>query len=196
MKTEVMMAAIVAALFPIVARSASRAACHSAPVRAATPAGERAMSIADVKVTTQDGRIVDFYSDLVKDKVVAVNFVFTSCTTVCPPMGAIFGQLQKLNAEHVGKDLHLISVSIDPVVDSPQRLEAWRARFGKPEGWTLVTGDEREITRLLKSMNVYVPNFQNHQPVTLIGNDASGSWRRSYGFTTAARLTSWIEEIR
>lgn len=190
------LAMIMIAALPLPATAAPAPSCHRTPAAPAVAHGGDAMAIADVKVTTQDGRTVNFYSDLIKDKVVAVNFVFTTCTTVCPPMGAIFGQLQQLNGGRAGKDLHLISVSIDPAVDTPQRLKAWSSKFGARDGWTLVTGDEREITRLLKSMNAYVANYQNHQPATLIGNDASGKWKRSYGFTTAARLTKLIEEVR
>lgn len=169
--------------------------CHT--VGAAASAKLSVVSaIPNVKVKTQDGRTLDFYDDLIKGKVVAVNFVFTTCTTVCPPMGALFGNLQERNRHRLGKDLHLVSVSIDPVVDTPERLKAWGAKFGARPGWTLVTGDKDDITRLMKAMNAYTSNPQNHQPVTLIGNDATGEWKRSYGFTSAAKLTAMVEEVR
>ena len=150
-----------------------------------------ATTIPDVKVITQDGRTVDFYSDLVKGKVVAVNFVFTSCSTVCPAMGAIFGKLQEQRA-----DAHLVSVSIDPEVDTPAKLKTWSAKFGARPGWTLVTGKKDDITRLLKALNAYSPDYVNHQPVTLLGNDATGTWKRSYGFTSAAKLAAMMEELQ
>lgn len=173
-------------------------ACHAAAGKAAATAGARpsAVAIPDVEVTTHDGRRVNFYRDLIQGKVVAVNFVFTTCTTVCPPMGALFGNVQKQNGTRLGKDIHLVSVSIDPVVDTPQRLKSWASKFGARDGWTLVTGEQQEITRLLKAMNVYVPNFQDHQAVTLLGNDATGEWKRTYGFTSAAKLTAMLDDIR
>ena len=152
-------------------------------------------SIPDVKVTTQDGKTVNFYSDLIKGKVVAVNFVFTSCTTVCPPLGAMFGRLQAQHADRVGKDEYLVSVSIDPEVDTPERLKAWSLKFGARPGWTLVTGKKDDITRILKAMNAYSPDYVNHQPVTIVGNDATGAWKRSYGFTTAAKLAVLLREV-
>lgn len=158
------------------------------PAKAAAAA---ATSIPDVKVTTQDGKTVNFYSDLIKGKVVAVNFVFTSCTTVCPPLGAIFGKLQSQQA-----NAHLVSVSIDPEVDTPERLKAWSEKFGARPGWTLVTGKKDEITRLLKAMNAYSPDYVNHQPVTILGNDATGTWKRTYGFTTAAKLGVMLNELQ
>jgi protein SCO1/2 len=122
---------------------------------------------------------------------VAVNFVFTSCTTVCPPMGAIFGKLQEQQS-----NAHLVSVSIDPEVDTPQRLKAWSRKFGARPGWTLVTGKKDDIVRILKAMNAYSGDFANHQPVTIVGNDATGTWKRSYGFTTAAKLAVMLDELR
>src|SRR5215212_10144695 len=160
---------------------------HAKSVAAtATPQAQ----IPDVKVPTQDGRAVDFYSDLIKGKVVAVNFVFTYCTTVCPPMGAIFGKLQEQHA-----DAHLVSVSIDPEVDTPAKLKAWSRKFGARPGWTLVTGKKDDIVRLLKAMNAYSADYANHQPVTIVGNDATGTWKRAYGFTNAGKLAVMLGEL-
>lgn len=184
MKRALLALALIAA-----AGFAEAQSCHK-PAAAAAPASSASSSIPDVKVTTQDGKTVDFYSDLIKDKVVAVNFVFTSCTTVCPPLGAIFGKLQE---QHAGA--HLVSVSIDPEIDTPQRLKAWSRKFGARPGWTLVTGNKDDITRILKAMNAYSPDYVNHQPVTIVGNDATGTWKRSYGFTTAAKLAGMLREL-
>jgi protein SCO1/2 len=168
---------------------------HKAGAKHEKPAAAAASTIPDVKVITQDGKTVDFYSDLIKGKVVAVNFVFTSCTTVCPPLGAMFGKLQEQHASRVGKDEHLVSVSIDPEVDTPERLKAWSKKFGARPGWTLVTGKKDDITRILKAMNAYSSDYVNHQPVTIVGNDATGTWKRSYGFTTAAKLAVMLDEL-
>jgi len=180
------------ALALIVAANVAQAqSCHTtAPAKPVAATATAATTIPDVKVTTQDGRTVNFYSDLIKGKVVAVNFVFTSCTTVCPPMGAIFGKLQEQHANE-----HLVSVSIDPEVDTPERLKAWSRKFGARPGWTLVTGKKEDIVRILKAMNAYSPDFANHQPVTLVGNDATGTWKRTYGFTSAAKLAAMLGEL-
>jgi protein SCO1/2 len=174
----------------MVAGIANAQSCHTHAPAAAPQTPSAVTSIPDVKVITQDGKTVNFYSDLIKDKVVAVNFVFTSCTTVCPPLGAIFGRLQEQQ-----KGVHLVSVSIDPEVDTPARLKAWSQKFGARPGWTLVTGKKDDIVRLLKAMNAYSADFANHQPVTLVGNDATGTWKRSYGFTTAAKLAVMLNEL-
>lgn len=186
-----MKSAFLALALIVAANVAEAQSCHTTAAAPAAPASTATSSIPDLKVTTQDGKTVDFYSDLIKGKVVAVNFVFTSCTTVCPPMGAIFGKLQEQQS-----NAHLVSVSIDPEVDTPQRLEAWSRKFGARPGWTLVTGKKDDIVRILKAMNAYSGDFANHQPVTIVGNDATGTWKRSYGFTTAAKLAVMLDELR
>ncbi|HYC88194.1 MAG TPA: SCO family protein [Thermoanaerobaculia bacterium] len=184
MKTAVLVLAL------MIAGAARAESCHTHAPAAPPRTPSAVSSIPDVKVVTQEGKSVDFYSDLIKGKVVAVNFVFTTCTTVCPPLGAIFGKLQEQQP-----GARLISVSIDPEVDTPARLKAWSGKFGARPGWTLVTGKKDDIVRLLKAMNAYSPDFANHQPVTLVGNDATGTWKRSYGFTTAAKLAVMLNEL-
>ena len=150
----------------------------------------------DVSLLDQNGRTVDFYDDLVKGRVVAINFIFTSCTTICPPMGATFGQVQKLLGDRAGRDVHLISVSVDPATDTPERMKAWSQRFGtagESAGWTLVTGERNEVTRLLKSLGVYTPNINDHSPLVLVGNDARGEWTRAYGLAAPAKLVELLD---
>src|ERR1044071_2568052 len=83
--------------------------------------------IPDVALVDQNGRSVRFYSDMVKGKTVVVNFIFTSCTTVCSPMGANFAALQQRLGDR--SDVALLSVSIDPTTDTPARLRSWSERF-------------------------------------------------------------------
>jgi len=153
------------------------------------------LDIPDVRVLDQDGKAVRFYTDLVKDRVVAVNFVFTTCTTICPPMGANFAKLQKLLGDRAGRDVHLISVSVDPATDTPERMKAWAQKFGAGPGWTLVTGDREEVTRLLKSLGVYTANISDHSPLVLLGNDARHQWTRAYGLAAPAKLAELIGDM-
>src|SRR5262245_16934674 len=85
--------------------------------------------IPDVALVNQHGERVHFYRDLVKGRVVAINFIFTTCSTVCPLLGVQFSTLRELMGDRVGQDVTLISLSVDPVVDTPQRLKAWGARL-------------------------------------------------------------------
>jgi protein SCO1 len=153
------------------------------------------LNIPDVSVLDQDGNTVRFYSDLVKGKVVAINFVFTNCTTICPPMGANFAKLQKILGERVGQGVHLISVSVDPATDTPERMKAWGQKFGAREGWSLITGDRLEITRLLKALGVYTSDINDHSPLVFVGNDAQGQWTRAYGLAAPAKIAELIDGV-
>jgi protein SCO1 len=170
---------------------------HHTPAPAAPPAAtpERVdgLQIPDVPLVDQDGRPVRFSSDLIAGRVVAVNFVFTTCTTICPPMGASFAKLRQLLGERAGRDVHLISVSVDPRNDTPERLKAWAGKFGSGPGWTLVTGEPEEVTRLLKALGVYTPNLADHSPLVLVGNAARGTWTRAYGLAAPAKLVEVID---
>lgn len=169
---------------------------HHAPPAQDTDTKAEAVShlnIPDVTVLDQDGKPVHFYSDLVKDKVVAVNFVFTTCTTICPPMGANFAKLQKILGDRTGREVHLISVSVDPTTDTPERMKAWGRKFGAGPGWTLVTGSKEEVTRLLKALGVYTPDINDHSPLVLVGNDARHQWTRAYGLAAPAKIAELLD---
>ncbi|RMH16141.1 MAG: SCO family protein [Acidobacteria bacterium] len=168
---------------------------HQAPPASGGVEREDGLEIPDVELVDQDGKPVHFYRDLVAGRVVAMNFIFTTCTTVCPPMGANFAAVQKELGERLGRDVRLISVSVDPVTDTPQRLKAWGERFGAGDGWTLVTGPKADVDRLLKALEVFTPDYVDHSPTVLVGNAATGAWRRAYGLAPAKTLTALIDEL-
>ena len=151
------------------------------------------LDIPDVPVLDHEGKAVRFYTDLVKDKVVAVNFLFTNCTTICPPLGVTFAKLRKLLGERAGRDIHLISVSVDPANDTPARLKAWASKFGLGPGWTLVTGKPDDMTTLLKGLGAYTANPNDHPPLVLIGT--RGRWTRAYGLAPPPKLAALIDEV-
>jgi len=167
-----------------------------APPAAAPEAGEKVdLKIPDVSLVDQDGKPVHFYSDLVRGKVVMINFVFTSCTTICPPMGATFGKVQQLLGDRAGRDIHLISVSVDPATDTPERMKAWGKKFGAGPGWTLVTGQRETIVQLLKALGVYTANLNDHTPLVLAGNDPRNEWTRAYGLAAPAKLVELLDGL-
>lgn len=151
------------------------------------------LDIPDVPVLDHEGKALHFYTDLVKDKVVAVNFLFTNCTTICPPLGITFAKLRKLLGERAGSEIHLISVSVDPVNDTPARLKAWASKFGLGPGWSLITGKPDDMTALLKALGAYTSNPNDHPPLVLIGT--RDRWTRAYGLAPPAKLAALIDEV-
>ena len=151
------------------------------------------MNIPDVELLDQDGRKVRFYTDLVKGRTVAIQFIFTTCTTVCPPLGATFSRVQKeLAAAAGGGDVRLISISVDPATDTPERLKAWGAKFKAADGWTLVTGPKPMVDELLRALGAAVSSPADHSPTVLVGNDAKGQWTRTYGLARPSLLVKLI----
>ena len=151
-------------------------------------------AIPDVELLDQDGRTIHFYTDLVKGKVVAVQFIFTTCTTICPPLGATFARVQKELGERAGRDVRLISVSVDPATDTPERMKAWGAKFKAGAGWTFVTGQKPQIDELLRALGASSASPSEHTPALLIGNDLKGQWTRVYGLSRPAVLVKLIDD--
>jgi protein SCO1/2 len=147
----------------------------------------------DIVVTTQSGANVPF-DDLVRGRVVAINFIFTSCTTVCPIMGTHFARVQSLLGDRA-KDVLLVSVSIDPTTDTPERLAAWSKQMGGRDGWTLVTGPKPDMDRLLAALGTAVGEPASHTPVVLVGDDRSGTWERMDGLSEPRKLAAMLEEL-
>src|SRR5262249_58870546 len=90
--------------------------------------------------------------------------------------------------EGAGRDFSLISVSVDPINDTPQRLKAWAGQFGVGRGWTLLTGPKADVDALLKSLGVFTADKNDHSPFLLIGSESAGRWTRVHGLTAPERV--------
>jgi protein SCO1 len=148
-------------------------------------------NIPDTPVYDQDGRQLNFYSDLVKNKTVAINFIFTTCTAICPPLTATFRRVQQ-DAAARGVEVQLVSVSVDPTVDTPERLQEFAAKFKAGPGWSFITGDKARIDSVLQALGAAVSNKNDHTPMILIGNDTNNNWTRVYGLTSPTKIVDLL----
>ena len=146
---------------------------------AAATAGQRQQPhmVPDVAVVDQDGRPLSFYRDLVQGRTVAISFIYTGCSSFCRPVTANLRAVQDRLGSRAGRDIALISVSIDPVTDTPEQLKSFADAFKPAPGWTFVTGGKPEIDRLLTGLGAGVAAPADHTALILIGNDATGTWR-------------------
>ncbi len=173
---------------------------HTASTQPSTQAQSRIprsnLKIPDADLLTQEGHSVRFYSDMVRGKTVVINFIYTNCAVTCPILGLNFVDLTERLGERAGKDVFLISVSVDPVADTPAKLKAWGEKIGVGKGWTLLTGDKREVDQVLKSLEVYVADKQDHTSFILMGNETRGEWKRLNGLAPAevleTELRGWL----
>lgn len=141
----------------------------------------------NIPLVTQDGEKVRFFDDLIKDKVVAINFIFTGCGDSCPVETARLRQVQKILGDRVGKDIYIYSISIDPYNDTPTTLKQYAEKFGIGPGWTLLTGEADDIELLRRSLGLYIEGLENgrskdHNLSLIIGNQTTGRWMKASPF--------------
>lgn len=148
----------------------------------------------DFELTDRDGNKVKLYQVLGSEHGVMLNFIFTSCTTVCPLMSANFSQVQQqLGLER--QNVRLISISIDPDHDTPQQLTDYWRRFGAGPQWQLLTGSREDVIKIQKAFEVYRGNKANHQSVTLLKGSPNGSWVRLEGYASAADIIREFDSL-
>lgn len=156
------------------------------------------LTVPDTELVDQLGARTKLLTDVMQDKTVALNFVFTTCTGVCPSMGANFGQLQKELRARFAEDaarFQLVSISVDPVNDTPERLRAWARTFGEGPTWRLLTGTKPEVDGVLKALEVFSADKNDHPPFVLVGHAGAKTWQRVHGLTPPAKVADLLAEV-
>lgn len=136
----------------------------------------------NVALTTQDGKTVHFYDDLLKDKIVAIDLIYTHCEYSCPLETARLAQVQHILGDRVGKDIFFYSISIDPKRDTPEVLKAFAEKFHAGPGWEFLTGKPEDIELISKKLGLYSDpkaTKDGHTPTLMIGNVPDGQWMRN-----------------
>jgi protein SCO1/2 len=149
----------------------------------------------DVELVDQDGRRLRFYSDVLKGKTVVINAFFTTCTSVCPPMNRNMEKLQEALGARVGKDVFLVSISVDPLTDTPPRLKEYAAKFHAGPGWTFLTGKKENVDWALYKVGQYVEDKNDHTTVIVVGNEATGLWKKAFGMARPAELLQIVQSV-
>lgn len=149
----------------------------------------------DVELINQDGEKVRFYTDVLKNKVVVINTFFTTCTNICPPMNRNFEKIQEALGERLGKDVFLISISVDPQTDTPTRLKEYGRRFHARPGWMFLTGSKENVDWALYKLGQYVETKDGHTSIFIIGNEPKGLWKKAFGLAKAAELIQIVEDV-
>lgn len=177
---------------PLQAHSTQDHSAHQ--VHEQPPAGTQ-VRFADVTLTDRQEQPVRLKEDLVADKIVVMGFIYTSCTTVCPVISAIMQKVQRQLGERVGAQVQLVSLSVDPLRDSPARLREYSRRYQPGPGWAWLTGSVQAVTETLKGLGTWSADYEDHQPVIMVGDGRSAQWTRFYGFTDPSVLVAKVEEL-
>lgn len=149
----------------------------------------------DLELVDQGGRPVRFARDVIADRLVAIAFTYTTCTTVCPILDSILVNLQRRLGDRLGRDVYLVTLSIDPVTDTPARLLAHAGRLKARPGWTFLTGRKENMDRVLLGLDMFAADIRNHQPSIIIGDGRRGIWRRYYSFPSADMLLAGLNDL-
>jgi protein SCO1/2 len=143
--------------------------------------------IPDVTLVDMAGAKVSVVSALQGDAPTFLNFIFTSCTSICPVMSATFAEVQR----QLGPDrerVRMISISIDPEHDSPEKLRAFARTHEAGPQWRFLTGNRADIVAVQKAFNAYRGNKMGHEPFTFVRASAGDPWVRLDGLASAAEL--------
>ncbi len=158
--------------------------------------GQQAKFLPDLALLDQDDHQVRFYSDLIKGRKVLISFFYTTCSSTCLWQGKVLSDLQNELGDRLGRDIFLISVTMDPKTDTPERLKTWGEQHGRRNGWTLVTGRTAEMEKLVGHLTGNpLGRLQTHAPFIYLGTDNKNHWIATYGLSAPKKLVKQIEEL-
>jgi protein SCO1 len=181
MRKWTVVVAVIAALW---GNTEAREGRHEATA-AARPSVE--VSMPDVTLTRSDGARVALSEVLSDRQPVVMNFIFTSCSTICPVMSATFAKFQAGLGAKRG-EVKLVSISIDPEYDTPERLAAYAATLKIASGWEFFTGSDSDIVAIQRAFGAYRGEKLSHEAVTFIRARGGQRWTRVDGLVSAGQL--------
>jgi protein SCO1/2 len=151
--------------------------------------------VPNVPVVTQDGKVLNFYDDLIKDKIFVISFLFTSCRDVCPIAAARMAQLQDRLGDRVGKEVFLYSISIDPENDTPDKMKKYAETFGARPGWMFLTGIPEDINLIRQRLGERSRFLGEHRNDVLLGNGITNAWQRDSLMGDMERFVTVIDAM-
>ena len=149
----------------------------------------------DAPLMDQDGRNVRFVRDVAGGRIVVVDTFFTDCGLICPILGAIFADLQKMLGDLLDREVRLVSITVDPATDIPPRLKEYASRWEARPGWYFLTGEKQNVDHVLEGLGLYSADFTEHPSAFLVGDVREGKWTRLYGFATPEQLMGHVKEL-
>lgn len=149
----------------------------------------------DLELRDQYGKARRLKSEVIGDKLVAMTFVYSSCTTICPIFSALFTQIQELLGDRLGREVVLVTLTLDPATDVPLRLRREAQKYSAKPGWYYLTGDKKNVDQVLRGLDAYFADFTQHPPMALIGDGKTGTWKRYNGFPQPEQVVAMLDEL-
>jgi protein SCO1 len=152
------------------------------------------VSVPDLQVVTQRGERLRFNSEVIKGRIAIITGFFTTCTAMCPITQENLSHVAQQLGPRLGKDVVIVSLSVDATNDTPQRMKAWGEKFHIGPGWVLAGGNKADVDILLKSLGLFVDIPQRHQSALMVGSEATG-WIRVSSWTSPEKLIKLVDTI-
>jgi protein SCO1/2 len=149
----------------------------------------------DVQLLNQDGAKMRLYTDLLQGKTVIINSFFATCQGSCLPLMRNLQQVQESLGDRLGKDARIISISVDPTVDTPGALKAYAQKLKAKPGWYFLTGDKASVEFALKKLGQFVEARESHLNVFIIGNDRTGLWKKAFGLAKSEDIVKVVDSV-
>ncbi len=183
-----------------VTRSAAAADTQAATVpvsvTAARDGNEAARSwFTESILLDQRGRELKFYSDVLKDQVVVVNFIFTRCPGTCPVQTAKMSELYKELGGEMGRTVRFVSISVDPDNDTPAKLLEFADRYKAGDGWFFLTGEQESLDQVTRRLGAYNSLAEAHSPLFLLGNVSREHWVKMRPSASVATLAGEVRKL-
>lgn len=156
-------------------------------------AGAASVRLLDLELTNQEGKAARFKSEVIGDRIVVLDNIYTSCTTICSLLTTTMAKVHGDLGARAGNEVALVSLSVDPVTDTPQRLRSYASRH--KTAWDLWTGQKTAMDRILKGLGLFTPSYVDHPPSILVGDGKSGEWTRFNGFASPEQLVAKVDEL-
>lgn len=151
--------------------------------------------IPDVIVINQENKKIQLKKLLNSDKFIIVDFIFTTCTTICPVLSAGFSSFQKKLDKNELSKIHLISFTIDPDHDTPEVLNSFLKRYKAQEGWDFFTGHKNDILKIINAFKVDISDKMSHPPLILMKAPNSDKWVRLYGLMSTKEMIDEYKKL-
>ena len=152
----------------------------------------------EVTLTTHEGKRVRLYDDLIRDKIVLMNFFYATCEGICVPITANLVKVQALLRDRVGKDIFMYSFTLKPKLDSPAVLKDYAERFRTGPGWSFLTGDPNDLELVRRRMGFVDPDPArdadklNHTGMVRYGNEPLQLWSACPGMSRPDSIVTSI----
>jgi protein SCO1/2 len=149
----------------------------------------------DTVLINQNGEEMRLYHDLLKGRTVIINSFFATCQGSCLPMSRNLEKVQEALGERLGKEAYILSISVDPTVDTPPALKAYAKKLNARPGWYFLTGDKANVDFVLKKLGQFVDTKTDHLDIFIIGNERTGLWKKAFGLAKSEELVKVVDSV-